>query len=650
MQKIFPLLFTFFLIPCVVFGQVTFTDFPEHLQLYPRDISSNLATVTAAGSIDLSGVTYSELRLKVYRDGILQATEVETIAPGTGVVPFSITYDIPGELNNYKFEFFGFNGAETMIQSADSVVAGDMYIIYGQSNGEAPMYDGSSSADASSYIRVYGRSINFNINYIDWHVGQGDGDLLSDGNTGQWGLKLARNIIDNQAVPVAIFNGCWGGQHLSFFTRNDADHDDFSTQYGKTLTRLLQTGGDQKVRGFFWFQGENEADSGESTDFYKSQFAALFSDLKEDYTVDQYYMLQIRDGAYFSYENTLPIQEAQRQLADSIPEMELISTNTLQHFTDNVHYSYLDGYEKLGDISYLFINRDIYGGPSAGIATPTISGAVITGSTEITIYTDLSDVLTADAGIESYFVLNGTAATVTGVSILGTSDIVLSLSSAPSGISSISYSTPVGSTNSIVNASDVGLTAFHEFPVGTLPIELLSFDGKLLQDQIELNWITASEKNNSHFDVQRSSNGQAWQSIGLIEGAGNSDENLSYQFIDTNPVVGISRYRLKQVDFDGSSSLSSVVELNFVYRTNQLVSYPNPSNGSFTVLSNLEPKSEIELYILNPMGQILYQRQVMPDDFGSLEVDLGAEWVAGAYILRLKSKDGQNLTTKIMIQ
>ncbi|MEM6347224.1 MAG: sialate O-acetylesterase, partial [Bacteroidota bacterium] len=510
MQKIFSLLFTFFLVPCLVFGQVVVTDFPEHLQLYPRDISSNLATVTAAGTVDLSAITYSEMRLKVYRDGVLQATEVQSIGPGTGIVPFSISYDIPGELNNYKFELLGFNGAENMIQSADSVVAGDMYIIYGQSNGEASMYDGSASGDASPYIRVYGRSVNFNLNYIDWHVGQGDGDLLSDGNTGQWGMKLARNIIDNHAVPVAIFNACWGGQNLDFFTRNDADHDDFSTQYGKTLTRLLQTGGDQKVRGFFWFQGENEADNGESTDSYKAEFAALFSDLKENYTVDQYYMVQIRDGAYFSFNNTLPIQEAQRQLADSIPEMELISTNTLQHHTDDVHYAYVNGYEKMGDISYLMINRDIYGGPSVDIATPTITGAAITGAAEITLYTALSDVLSADAGIETYFILNGTAVTVTGVSIIGGSDIVLSLSGAPTGISSISYSTPVGATNSVINASGVGLTAFNEFPVGTLPIELLSFDGRLLQDQIELSWITASEKNNAHFDIQRSDNGQAW--------------------------------------------------------------------------------------------------------------------------------------------
>ncbi|MEM6346547.1 MAG: T9SS type A sorting domain-containing protein, partial [Bacteroidota bacterium] len=186
--------------------------------------------------------------------------------------------------------------------------------------------------------------------------------------------------------------------------------------------------------------------------------------------------------------------------------------------------------------------------------------------------------------------------------------------------------------------------------VGTLPIELLSFDGRLLQDQIELSWITASEKNNAHFDIQRSDNGQAWHTIGILAGAGNSDEALAYQFMDTNPAIGLNRYRLKQVDFDGSSSLSPVVELGFAFRLSQVVVYPNPSDGHFTILNNFDPSSEVELNILNPLGQILHKDRLSADDFGRLEVELRPILAPGPYLLRMKTQDGQNISTKILIQ
>ncbi|MEL7535031.1 MAG: T9SS type A sorting domain-containing protein, partial [Bacteroidota bacterium] len=136
----------------------------------------------------------------------------------------------------------------------------------------------------------------------------------------------------------------------------------------------------------------------------------------------------------------------------------------------------------------------------------------------------------------------------------------------------------------------------------------------------------------------------------LVAGAGNSDEALSYRFVDTNPAIGVNRYRLKQVDFDGSFSLSPVVELSFVYRLNQTVVYPNPSNGRFTILNNFDPRSELELNILNPIGQVLYKAQLTSDDFGRLEVDLEQDFIPGAYILRLKSRNGQNVSAKILIQ
>ncbi|MFK7925591.1 MAG: sialate O-acetylesterase [Bacteroidia bacterium] len=652
MKKIFSPLFMFFLIPVLGIAQVSVTTYPAHLQLYPRDLVSNEATVTADGTVDLSGISYSELRMKVYRDNVLQATETAVLGAGTGVVPFSITYDITAELNNYKFELYGFDGAETLIETADSVVAGDVYVITGQSNAEAESYDGSASGESNSYIRVYGRSVYFSnvIDKLDWFVGQGDGNRLSDGNTGQWGLKMANSLVTNESIPVAIFNGAHGGKPITFFERNDADHDDHSTNYGKLLNRLLRTNSDQKIRGFFWFQGENDASDGQTENYYKAHFGEIFNDWDDDLLVEKYYVVQIREVQFYNIDKALPIQEAHRVFADSLANVEVVSTSSLQQHTDNVHFAYTNGFEKLGNLAYKLLDRDLFGAPDVNISSPNIVSASISNTNEITLYTEkASDAITADAGIESHFRLEGSVETITAVAISG-SQIVLTTSGDPTSASGISYSPPKGGVGSVVNTNGAGLISFYDFPVGTLPIELLSFNGELVNKSIALNWITVSEKSNSHFDVQRSGDGQTWQSLGSVAGAGNSDERLSYQFVDINPVIGINRYRLKQVDFDGNFSLSPIVELSFFSQTSQAKAYPNPSNGNFSILYNLEPGNEVELNILNPMGQIVHHSQVLTNEFGVLEMDLGDRLVPGHYIVQIKARNGQSAISKILIQ
>ena len=101
---------------------------------------------------------------------------------------------------------------------------------------------------------------------------------------------------------------------------------------------------------------------------------------------------------------------------------------------------------------------------------------------------------------------------------------------------------------------------------------------------ISLNWITATELNNSGFDIERTSSltssQQSWQKIGFVSGNGTSTEVHYYSFIDPNPFVGKSYYRLKQIDFDGSSEYSSILKLFWVLflnlHWNRII--PNPFN------------------------------------------------------------------------
>ena len=83
-----------------------------------------------------------------------------------------------------------------------------------------------------------------------------------------------------------------------------------------------------------------------------------------------------------------------------------------------------------------------------------------------------------------------------------------------------------------------------------LPIELISFEATPNGDDVDVSWATASEINNDYFEVLRSSNGNEFESIVTIDGAGNSNEILNYEFEDDNPYPGVSYYKLKQIDFE----------------------------------------------------------------------------------------------------
>jgi len=94
-----------------------------------------------------------------------------------------------------------------------------------------------------------------------------------------------------------------------------------------------------------------------------------------------------------------------------------------------------------------------------------------------------------------------------------------------------------------------------------LPVELTSFDANVSGAVVVLNWETASEINNDYFQIERSVNGSAWENIGFVEGEGTTTSTTRYEFVDENPLTGISYYRLKQVDFDDKFEYSDKVSV-----------------------------------------------------------------------------------------
>lgn len=138
-----------------------------------------------------------------------------------------------------------------------------------------------------------------------------------------------------------------------------------------------------------------------------------------------------------------------------------------------------------------------------------------------------------------------------------------------------------------------------------LPVELTSFNAKLVNKNTFVDWNTASEINNDYFILERSSDNVHFTELVKIEGNGTTSKSHYYSFTDTKPLTGISYYRLKQVDFDGKSTTFKTVAIYNTLKENFEV-YPNPSNGKDIWLSfqnNLQ--NDYEITVQDITGKVI---------------------------------------------
>lgn len=143
-----------------------------------------------------------------------------------------------------------------------------------------------------------------------------------------------------------------------------------------------------------------------------------------------------------------------------------------------------------------------------------------------------------------------------------------------------------------------------------IPVELVSFNASVNINAITLNWLTASEVNNSGFEIERSkvksqnSNEAVWEKIGFVNGNGTTTEIKSYSFIDNNVTAGTYSYRLKQIDFNGTFEYSNIIEVEVSSPQNFELSqnYPNPFNPSTTISFSLPQNVFVILKVYDVIG------------------------------------------------
>lgn len=203
-----------------------------------------------------------------------------------------------------------------------------------------------------------------------------------------------------------------------------------------------------------------------------------------------------------------------------------------------------------------------------------------------------------------------------------------------------SYS--VGQISYIYNGSapsmDEGVQ--QPFEVTILPVELLYFKAEVLKgSDVELTWETAIELNNDYFTIERSQGGRDWEYLEKVSGAGTTTFLQNYSYVDEAPYRGISYYRLKQTDFDGSFSYSEIRSVRISYGAISI--YPTPVKDYLTLETEAYPLG----YEISDISGKLLKSGVLDDSQRDLDM---SGLPSGVFTIRLESGGETLLTQKLM--
>lgn len=161
-----------------------------------------------------------------------------------------------------------------------------------------------------------------------------------------------------------------------------------------------------------------------------------------------------------------------------------------------------------------------------------------------------------------------------------------------------------------------GITSFSPFSImsGTpaaLPVELISFSASRKENGVVCSWKTAQETNNDFFAVERSTNGRTFETVGTLKGKGTTSQAAAYTFTDLQAPASLVYYRLRQADFDGTTTYSSLVAVAAA-KTKGLYATlaPNPTSGQ-VVLQAVTPQAEkVQISVWNTKGQLVLEKTV----------------------------------------
>jgi hypothetical protein len=175
--------------------------------------------------------------------------------------------------------------------------------------------------------------------------------------------------------------------------------------------------------------------------------------------------------------------------------------------------------------------------------------------------------------------------------------------------------------------------------VTPLPVTLTQLKAKWQQAAVKVLWTTASEKNSDRFVVERSADAVSFRPVGQVRAKGNSNSPVNYQFLDKKPLEGVSYYRLRQVDTDGTSQHSKVVAVQSEggLAKPALKLYPNPADASLEL--EVAPLAEAATVRITDMTGRVLRSLKMEAGAGGLTLPV-SDLPAGVYVVTLTKASG----------
>ena len=177
-------------------------------------------------------------------------------------------------------------------------------------------------------------------------------------------------------------------------------------------------------------------------------------------------------------------------------------------------------------------------------------------------------------------------------------------------VNTLYYFRIFGATNSVANRTGT-YTFCGSAGLGStlLPVEIISFRAVEQNNKVILNWTTASESNNSYFEIERSITGNQYEPIGRVAGGGTTSQTTHYNFTDFAPFTATNYYRLKQVDIDGRYKYSAIltIKLNSKLKKGVNIS-PNPVSDKINIRISSDAATNGGIRIINASGQTIYQQ------------------------------------------
>jgi len=189
-----------------------------------------------------------------------------------------------------------------------------------------------------------------------------------------------------------------------------------------------------------------------------------------------------------------------------------------------------------------------------------------------------------------------------------------------------------------------------------VPVELSSFTAYDVRGQVNVEWSTSTETNNRGFEIQKSTDGQNFITVGFVRGHGTTTEAHSYSFVDQNITNGTTSYRLKQLDLNGVFVYSDVVTLNVdapaQYQLSQ--NFPNPFNPSTQISFALPVDAGVKITVFNALGQEMLKLTDNAFTAGSHQINFDASKLSSGlyfYTLEAKGVDGSSymMSKKMML-